>query len=303
MNLKPIKNDFTIGTDAEFVITTANNQLVYSGEYTPKGPMGADGNERTWEVRSKASPNPLELVRNIQSIFSNYISEYPQFMGYNWKAGAWPYDQCPTGLHVHFGVSAKKTNCEQAALFLSNYVGAISLLLERESESKKRRTYRDCEYGWIANYRHKPWGWEYRSMSSSLVSPYVTTALLCLSKVVYYEFQHSKSVSCDTYIDYNDFNNHRIGGLRKNFHKLWKDIVKMKLYQHYKPYIDILYFLVTNNLTWYPKDKNMKEAWGLTDVSIPLGAVDLNAIWFNWNHKKQKQALQIHYSPFLNNNL
>jgi hypothetical protein len=286
MNLKSIPNDFTIGTDAEFVITRPNNDLVFSGDYPLKAPMGADGNERTWEVRSEASPNPLVLVRSIQKIFNDYINERPVFMGYDWKAGGYPHYECPAGLHVHFGISHKKTNCEQASLFLSNYAGAISLLLEDKEESKKRRIYKNCEYGWIDNYRVKPWGWEYRTMSSSLVSPYVTTALLCLAKVVYYEFQNIKGLSADSYISPADFNQHKIAGLKENFPKLWKDIIKMKLYQTYKPYIDILYFLVTNNLTWYPKNKNLKESWGLTRHIVSNG-VDMNAIWFKWAARKQ----------------
>ena len=36
----------------------------------------------------------------------------------------------------------------------------------------------------------------------------------------------------------------------------------MKLYQKYKLYIDLIYFLVKNELTWFPKT-TMKEAWEL----------------------------------------
>lgn len=290
-----IKNDFTIGTDAEFIISSPGGNLIEANKYTPSGPMGADGynynnnggdGNSTWEIRSKPSTNPVEIIHNIREIFSDYVAKYPQFLTYNWEAGSYVKGRS-IGLHVHFGDKEQNFNTiEDITYFLSNYVGLISLLLEDEQGRKNRR--KSGDYGFFNDYRQQPWGWEYRSMSSSLASPYVTNALLCLSKTVVYEYRNNKDFQKELdYINEADFVYGNINLAKENFPKVWADITKMQLYQVYKPYIDILYFLVTNNLTWFPKNQNMKEAWGLTDVTLPLGGVDLETIWFKYNKNEK----------------
>jgi hypothetical protein len=91
----------------------------------------------------------------------------------------------PLGGHIHFGVKSHQLHPLLGAQYLSQYLGAIGLLVEKNSEAKQRR---GGDYGGFDDYREQDHGFEYRTLSSWLTSPYVASAFMCLAKTVMLKF-------------------------------------------------------------------------------------------------------------------
>ena len=111
-----------------------------------------------------------------------------------------------------------------------------------------------------------------------------------------FEALNNPNVNCTLYAgDDENFPSRVI--LRNHFPQLWHDITQMACYQKYKPYLDILYFLVHNKLTWHPKC-SMQQAWGIVDKYnfSPKGRkirdVGMNVIWHRYmaNHNRITDA-------------
>ena len=138
----------------------------------------------------------------------------------------------------------------------------------------------------MGDYRVQPWGLEYRSMSSWLSSPYIASAMLCLSKTVMYEMVNNSKFDWHKFAVKSDFptmNHKRIIPL---FPKIWEDITKMHLYQLYKPYLDLIYFLVTNKRTWLPTT-SLKDNWGVIDMTPCISSkINIDLIWNRFNAEK-----------------
>ena len=277
--------DFTVGADPEFVCLNDRGQTIYACDLVSEETgteLGADGNHKTFEVRPAPSENPIKLVANIHDIFVRQSFEQPEFLKLNWKAGSYA-GGFPLGGHVHFGLDNKRIDHMCAATFLDNYVGVVSLLLEDVEGGLCRR---DDGYGiptGDAKIRTQPWGFEYRVMSSWLSSPYVSAALLCLSKVVMYEAVNNPNFKWHKFAQKNFFEEMKHDRVLEKFPKIWADIVTMKLYQEYKPYIDLIYFLVSNRLTWFPAT-SMKESWGVVNMQPCLAnKIGMDVIWSRYN--------------------
>lgn len=249
--------------------------LVESGAYTNgQDQFGCDGNGITFEVRPGPSNNPLEVVENIHSIFARKVQSSKDFLRFNWKAGGF-YADCPLGGHIHFGIPGRKIPVATSASVLDNYVGAITLLIEHRGQGLRRR---EGAYGRMGDHRTQAWGFEYRSCSSWLTSPYVSAAVLCLAKTVMFELTNNPRFEPRVFVQPEDFNTMRVERIMEYFPQIWGDITKMAKYQEYKPYIDLIYFLVKKKLTWFPST-NLKEAWGLIDLSSAQSMMQMNVIW------------------------
>lgn len=282
--------DFTIGTDPEFACVTEHDEIVSAEDlfgYDEDGnelegedpELGADGNGITFEMRPKPSKCPLKVVNNIHDILVRSSIEKPEFMGHKWISGSW-HGGYPLGGHVHFGITDRQINHRDAISVLDHYVGVVSLLLEIKTHGVKRRA---DGYGVMGDMRDQPWGFEYRPMSSWLGSPYVAAAIMCLSKTVMYELLNNRKFEWHKFARPNDFVKMDTDRVLALFPEIWADIVKMHLYQKYKPYIDLIYFIVKNRLTWIPA-KGMKESWGVVNMQPCItNKIGLDIIWHRFN--------------------
>jgi hypothetical protein len=271
---------FTIGADPEFCCV-ANKNRVLRGSclFTSGGgdEFGADGGGVVFEIRPQPNTEPLKVVSNIHKIFVDGITKFPALIDYEWLAGSY-YGGQPMGGHIHFGIgSSDDRTYSDITAYLSNYLGNIFYLIEDKKQIVNRRK---MGYGSINDYRSQPHGFEYRTLGSWLTSPYVAAAVLCLSKVLVFE-----RVNCHpkipVYTNYTMFQD-----AVRNFPRIWEDITKMQLYQEYKIYVDFLYYLVENKLTWFPKE-GMKNAWGLCDLSSINGSgFSLQMIWQRYINRK-----------------
>lgn len=270
--------DFTIGADPEFCCLDGRGRMITSTHYvgnSEEEDFGSDGNGVTFELRPAPSNNPLEIVHNIHDIFIRKVLQDPQFLKFEWKAGSF-HKGYPFGGHIHFGINSNQVNFTDAIYNLDSYCGIVSLLLEKRSEGQARRK---DSYGKMGDMRTQPWGFEYRPMSSWLSSPYVASAMLCLGKTVMYEMMNNKEFEWHHLAKPEDFVTVDQKRLRTVFPQVWKDITKMRLYQHYKPYLDLIYFLVTNRLSWLPTT-DMKSQWGIVDMKRCISQkINVDMIW------------------------
>lgn len=275
--------DFTMGADPEFCCVDGRT-LIESGAYTNNiDQFGCDNNGVTFEVRPEPSTDPLAVVANIHDIFSRKCHSSEDFARFQFKAGSY-YADCPLGGHIHFGLPNKKIATRTCANVLDNYVGAISLLIEHKNQGLRRRG--NGGYGRPGDTRPQNWGFEYRTCSSWVTSPYVAAAMLCLAKTVMFELVNNPKFEPRADVTLDDFVNMDVDRILTLFPAIWKDVTEMKMYQAYKPYIDIIYFLIKKKLTWFPAT-SLKEAWGLVDLSQAYNEnkIKMDVIWQRFNQE------------------
>lgn len=302
MELK-LKFDFTIGADPEFTCRSrgraihADNFFVAldrrrgSGDGTEPNVItderfGMDGSGRPFEVRPAPSTDPLEVVENISAIFRGAVAADRRLLGYQWKAGS-ADGQEPLGGHIHFGTKpggVQLMEDKDVAHLLDTYLGSLLVLIEGQAGARRRR----CGYGGAGDFRNQHYGVEYRTPGSWLVSPYVAAACLCLGKAVVAEalnFNHDSLIADDHAGFAGMIDSYDVFGLRDVFPKIWDSITRLGLYQEYKPYIDVLYFLVKNQLTWQPR-VGMKAAWGIEDIRLPMPrSMRMDTIWSRYRQE------------------
>jgi hypothetical protein len=275
------KKIFTLGADPEFCCVDGRELVESSCHANDFDQFGCDGDGITFEVRPEPSTNPLEIVSSIHDIFVRKLMSAPIFHRFTWKAGSYYADRALGG-HIHFGIKNTIYPTNMALSILDNYLGSISILLENTKQGIKRRVH--GHYGRMGDFRNQDHGFEYRTCASWLTSPYIAAALLCLGKILMYEALNNPKFTPKTYVVADDFNAMNVDKIRKSFPEIWKEITQMALYQHYKPYVDLIYFIVTKKLSWFPQVP-MKEAWGLFQPEIiDSGKVKLDMIWYKFNN-------------------
>lgn len=270
--------DFTIGTDVELILVNPKTgRIVHAADYfNSNSPFGADSNGRTAEIRSKPSKCPLEAVRSIKTYMQDAVNGCPQSFSWKWLGGSFVKGY-PIGFHAHAGL--KNYNYKTLLPVLNNYVGAISLLLEPKKEGVSRRLYNKtpggnaCEYGRMSDVREKKHGFEFRSASSCISSPYTLASMLCLFKAVIYEQINNASFRPAEFIEAEDFVTVNQAKVRRFFPQIWQDITKLTLYPRYKKQLDLIKYLVDNNKTWQQGKGEIKTNWGIKDFSKFLKSV------------------------------
>lgn len=272
--------EFMIGTDAEFSAFKGREHISIESD-DGENETGTDGNGISLELRCSPSKCPLKVLENIHTSFVISLKKNKHFYDSHWVAGGY-YRSYPTGAHLHIGLTQNQINFGQLANILDNYLGSLSLALEDRKAGKLRRR---AGYGRKGDYRFAAHGgMEYRVLSSFLVSPQITAAILCLFKVI-----------CDSYVNQKDFVFRDFGfnsrdfqivnreKVKEKFSEIWADIQKMRLYKEYKDYINIIKYLIENDLSWL-SSTNMKESWGLVNFHSNIKQIKItyNNIWQKW---------------------
>jgi hypothetical protein len=282
---KPIF-DFTMGADPELVVkdgaTVLGDKIL-----TEYDEFGIDGNHYWFEIRPDPSKSPLEVANNIRSIMVRQCLKRPAFLNYDWFAGSFasnPNGDYGLGGHIHFGVKGDRISPDTAALVLSQYVGAATLLIEDRDQGLKRRHFKGGKYGFINDQREKPYGFEYRSPSSWLTDPKVTIAVLCLAKTVLFELLNNDKFNPSKRIKESHFINMEVDSVREVWPDIWDEITRMSLYAQYKPYIDVLYFMIKRHRMWFPA-VSLREAWGVVN-STNVSKIPIASIWYKFLDKK-----------------
>jgi hypothetical protein len=277
--------DFSMGADPEFVMKDGKNVL---GEkiLSENDEFGIDGNHFWFEIRPEPSTSPLEVASNIRSAMVRQCLKKPKFFEYNWFAGSFssnPNGEYGLGGHIHYGIKENQIDFKRASNILSQYVGAVSILLEDRAQGLKRRTGNNAKYGGIEDFRPKNYGFEYRCPSSWITDPKVAASILCLAKIVMFEVLNNDKFRVPTRIKANHITNMETDTVRAMWPDIWNEITQMTLYSHYKQYLDMLFYMVKKGQNWFPR-VSMKEAWGIVDMTSSTNSkLQLQAIWHKFN--------------------
>jgi hypothetical protein len=265
--------DFTLGADPE-MLCHDGREVIVAGEVVgdEDSQFGVDGNGINFELRPNPSKDPLKIVSNIRDI----LLSHPEYSKYNFLAGSYKHNYALGG-HIHFGIKSDKIHQDTATPILSQYLGSLGILVEDKYEARARRF--NGGYGGFSDNRAQDHGFEYRTLSSWLTSPYIAAAFLCLAKTIMYEVLNNPKFSPQTFIEPDDINCVKLERILNKFPEIWKSITKMRLYQSYKPYIDLFYYLIQNKKTWFVKG-SVNAAWGLFDSSgIDTTKFGIDTFW------------------------
>jgi hypothetical protein len=277
MTIKKNIVDFTMGADPELlcfdgVEVIRGDTIVDEYEDSDYAKFGVDGNGINFEIRPSPNKNPLKLVSNIRNIFLSR----PKLHKYCFLAGSCKHS-LPLGGHIHFGIKGHQINSLTATLMLSQYLAPLGILIEDKKEAHERRYIHG--YGHYNDFREQEHGFEYRTLSSWLTSPYIAASILCLAKTIMFEALNNPDFQPEEFVTELDINRSKFDSLLKKFPEIWKAITKMQLYQGYKPHIDLLYYLINNKRTWY-LEGSVNAAWGLTDPTpYDSAKVGIDTLW------------------------
>ena len=169
-----------LGTDPEFVFVGPDG-LVRADLYYPRQVNGAsdnpeiggDGHPQTVELRPPPRESPAEVAKEIRRILLTHHTDVPDNVA--WRAGSFCEGKTLGG-HIHFGDVPLLDNI---LVVLDGVLAQIVICLEDELECKQRRA---SQYGRLTDIREKRWGFEYRTLSSFIVSPEISIGILALAK-------------------------------------------------------------------------------------------------------------------------
>lgn len=285
MTVSSTIKEFSMGADPEFVFVK-NEEIHSASEFTSNGTggeFGTDGCATIFEVRPEPAYNPLQLVHNLHNVLFRKAQETSNYQNYLWQAGSFPLGKSLGG-HIHFGMPKGQLDLRTTCGVLSDLAGSILCLIEDKKEGRLRH---GGSYGGRLDMREQPHGFEWRTPSSWLTSPYVAAGILCLSKAIVHELLNNPSFKHTNRFTDTDFAHFKLDKFRENFADTWTKVTKLQLYPKFKQHIDLLEYLVVNNMSWFPKDQDMKAAWGLVHVEeLPKKKISLSEIWSNYNRPK-----------------
>ncbi|SFA77914.1 MULTISPECIES: YheC/YheD family protein [unclassified Bacillus (in: firmicutes)] len=182
--IKPDEKVMTIGADVEFMLSCDNELLPASDFFPLEGPIGCDerqieqdsGDYALVELRPLQSDSPHGLYENIKKLLKDASKEIP-FDNISFRAGSMPFFGYQCGGHIHFGM-----NPSVSLIRSLDYYLAIPLAMIEESNPSRRR--RRTKHGGLGRFRMKPYGFEYISLSSWMMTPEITLATLCLARLL-----------------------------------------------------------------------------------------------------------------------
>lgn len=274
---------FKLGADPEFVVYGKDKRLVRARDTrfnTPDEEIGGDASGRPFELRPEPSECPLEVVSNLRAILSSHTRRHPSFFEYTWKAGSFHKaadgTSTPIGGHIHVGTH--EMDGDEGAIYLDQYIGVASTLLQEAGEAQARM---DSGYGAASDWRVQEHGFEYRTCASWLSSPHIAASFLCLTKAVIHQVLNTRKGTESLYqsVDPESINDLDLTDLREHWPAIWKSVEALDLYPTYKAHLDLLNTLVTAKKTWYPKWA-MQSAWGIAQpIFHSKHEVTLDSVW------------------------
>lgn len=265
-NMKP--KDIKLGADPEFmIINNRTGKLVSASHFFPtQGIVGCDNirlpnrqQRPIAELRPKASKSPLQLVTNLKYALTRASSMAP-YTNVKWVAGSQPVPGYSIGGHIHF------SNLELNAASLralDNYVGLIIFLIEKPLTAAKRRK----KYGMLSEYREKNYGgFEYRTPGSWLMSQKIATAVICLSKIVASNYLQLQNNYLNLAAAHEAFYSGNREYFLQHFNNIWDELTKTDLYLQYAEEIEVLRWMINNDIQWDEK-MDIRKGWKLTTGS------------------------------------
>lgn len=253
-----------LGADPEFMIfNSKTNRMLSASQFFPRdGLVGCDNirmpnrqQRPVAEIRPHPSSCPLKLSGNIKQALDTANRMAP-YQNIKWLAGSQPGGAYSIGGHIHFSNTRLNASIIRA---LDNYIALPIFLLEDPVPAMRRRR----RYGFLGDYRVKDYGgFEYRTPASWLVSQQITTAVLCLAKIV----ASSYHVLSKNFLNSVEAQRAFYGGdqdyFRPIFPELWEDIERTQMYKEYQEELQVLVEMISGQTTWNEKG-DFRKAWKL----------------------------------------
>ncbi|OOC60984.1 putative amidoligase domain-containing protein [Paenibacillus ihbetae] len=177
----PGAGNLLLGMDPEFILMRDNGEVVHASAFMERGGLaGSDAVRFRGEViyplaelRPDPKPQPKELLRELQRAMREAYALITD-RTLSWRAGALPYTDFPLGGHIHFSGVPLTLSLLQV---LDNYL-ALPLALLEDPQGRVRRP----RYGFLGDFRRQSYGgFEYRTLPSFLISPFVTKLSLAIA--------------------------------------------------------------------------------------------------------------------------
>lgn len=177
-------NRFKLGADPEFVFDIGGERKDASAfNMRPGVFVGADQNGRLAEIRPEPHRSALHVVGSIMASLRLLAPLFPRTLDYNWRAGAWLYDD-GIGGHIHFGRKRPTRPMEVAAMDgLAHVLYALRVFPNDQQARRQQGDRYGQVYGQPSDYRLQVHGYEYRSLPSWLDSPWLAYFCVTLAKL------------------------------------------------------------------------------------------------------------------------
>lgn len=256
---------FLIGMDPEFVLVNHEGSVVPASLYLERnGTAGSDavreGDEVSYplaELRPAPQRDPDALLQAMRLA----LMEAEQLIvdrSLLWKAGGLPAPGLPLGGHIHFSGVPLTLSVLQC---LDNYL-ALPLAILEDPASRGRRP----RYGYLGDYRLKPHGgFEYRTLPSFLVSPFITKASLYMSYLiaVHHERLRARPLNRERY--HKAYYEGKPEVLRECATKLHQDFTLLPDYASYARVIDRVFSYIADGRTW-DESRDIRPLWNIPAI-------------------------------------
>lgn len=265
---REINGKLFLGADPEFMLREAKTKkmLPASFFFARQGIVGCDNyvirhNGPYYplaELRPLPAVEPKELVEGIKEIMKRALMLVP-YRNVQWLAGSMPFAGLAIGGHVHFSPIWPSTELLHV---LDTYLAIPMMLLENSKTAQARRR----RYGFLGDFRWKSHGgFEYRALSSWLISPNIAEAILALARVVVLEYHNLLQRPLLSLRFQHSFYVHEKEAFLPLLPSLRADLSSTKTYQYYADKLDYLFSMLEEGKRWN-EQRDIRQAWGL---SIP----------------------------------
>ena len=252
-----------LGADPQILLITKNGDLKFAESVVTCTAFGYDGAAIAAELRPEPADTPNEAFANIRGALSLGM-ETPAGK-YQWFAGT-GNGHHPTGGHIHIG---NRTDAILPSLF-DVYLGLPLIALEPEDGRWYRRD--EGGYGHWGDVRGQPWGIEYRTPSSWLVSPAATRLAMSLAWLIYQDPDSMTLPAWNRELrDYNLLNG-ETNKLRKYATEALGLLRNCPNYKTVAPAIEAYHFMADVLGDWQ-EQRDMRVTWGFRDPPTGTGII------------------------------
>lgn len=254
-----------LGADPEFMLQdTRTRHMVAASVFFPReGDVGCDDRvlRRSQgicyplaEVRPRPEACPDELLRGIRGALNRALELAP-YRNIKWLAGSMPFKGFPIGGHVHFGNMRPSTDLLRA---LDSYLAVPMMLVEKPDTARQRRR----RYGFPGDFRLQRHGFEYRTLSSWLVSPAAARAVLALARIIALDHDLLSRRVFDSVEAQRCFSRGRKSYFRILFPELWADVLALPACGPGVPELEPLRRLISGERRWR-EEADLRRQWKL----------------------------------------
>ncbi|WP_234032765.1 putative amidoligase domain-containing protein [Paenibacillus faecalis] len=258
---------FLMGMDPEFILVNREGDVVSASLYLDRnGVAGSDavreGEEVSYplaELRPAPQQHPDALLKSMRLAL---LSAKQQITDSSllWKAGGMPVPGFPLGGHIHFSGVRISLPLLQS---LDNYL-ALPLAILEDPSSRARRP----RYGFLGDYRMQPHGgFEYRTLPSFLVSPFITKASLYMAYLIIHHHDKLRARPLNRERYHKAYYEGRVEVLQECAAKLHRDFALLPDYDRFAKVIDRVFAYIAEGRKW-DESRDIRPLWNIPFMPV-----------------------------------